>query len=174
MKRHNFKGLRSSHGVSVSHRSHGSTGQCQDPGRVFRGKKMAGHMGCARVTVQNLQVLKTDIERGLVFVKGSVPGAKGGWVFLQDACKRPLPENAPRPAALGTQPKLEPKPEAKLEVSAQKTQKRKKPLRRRRRKKQSKKHPKKGGVVVFLGTKSHEVSHKKLRRSCHRGDRVGR
>ena len=100
MKRHNFGGLRASHGVSVSHRSHGSTGQCQDPGRVFKGKKMAGHMGSARVTTQNLQVVRTDPERGLITVKGAVPGSKGGWVTLKDAVKKPLPENVIYPAAL--------------------------------------------------------------------------
>ena len=77
MKRHNFGGLRASHGVSVSHRSHGSTGQCQDPGKVFKGKKMAGHMGAVRVTTQNLQVVRTDSERGLIMVKGAVPGLQG-------------------------------------------------------------------------------------------------
>ncbi len=100
MKRHNFGGLRASHGVSISHRSHGSTGQCQDPGRVFKGKKMAGHMGAARVTTQNLQVVKTDADRGLIMVKGAVPGAKGGWVTIKDAVKKRAPENAPRPAAM--------------------------------------------------------------------------
>jgi large subunit ribosomal protein L3 len=100
MKRHNFGGLRASHGVSISHRSHGSTGQCQDPGRVFKGKKMAGHMGAARVTTQNLQVVKTDSTRGLIMVKGAVPGSKGGWVTIKDAVKKPLPENAILPAAL--------------------------------------------------------------------------
>lgn len=100
MKRHNFGGLRASHGVSISHRSHGSTGQCQDPGKVFKGKKMAGHMGDVRVTTQNLEVVKTDTTRGLVMVKGAVPGAKGGWVLLRDAVKRPVPEGVPYPAAL--------------------------------------------------------------------------
>jgi large subunit ribosomal protein L3 len=100
MKRHNFGGLRASHGVSISHRSHGSTGQCQDPGRVFKGKKMAGHMGAARVTTQNLQVVRTDAERGLIMVKGAVPGSKGGWVTLKDAAKKPVPENVIYPAAL--------------------------------------------------------------------------
>ena len=100
MKRHNFGGLRASHGVSISHRSHGSTGQCQDPGKVFKGKKMAGHMGAARVTVQNLQVVKTDADRGLIMVKGAVPGSKGGWVTIKDAVKKPFPENAILPAAL--------------------------------------------------------------------------
>jgi large subunit ribosomal protein L3 len=100
MKRHNFGGLRASHGVSISHRSHGSTGQCQDPGKVFKGKKMAGHMGAARVTTQNLEVVKTDSERGLIMVKGAVPGSKGGWVTIKDAVKKPLPENVILPAAL--------------------------------------------------------------------------
>jgi len=100
MKRHNFRGLEMTHGVSISHRSHGSTGQCQDPGRVFKGKKMAGHMGAARVTTQNLQVVRTDADRGLIMVKGAVPGAKGGWVTIKDAVKKPLPENAILPAAL--------------------------------------------------------------------------
>jgi len=100
MKRHNFGGLRASHGVSISHRSHGSTGQCQDPGRVFKGKKMAGHMGAARVTTQNLEVVRTDADRGLVFIKGAVPGSKGGWVTIKDAVKKKLPENVPFPAAL--------------------------------------------------------------------------
>jgi len=100
MKRHNFGGLRASHGVSISHRAHGSTGQCQDPGKVFKGKKMAGHMGSARVTVQNLEVVRTDADRGLIMVKGAVPGAKGGWVTIKDAVKQPVPENAVFPAAL--------------------------------------------------------------------------
>ena len=100
MKRHNFHGLRASHGVSISHRSHGSTGQCQEPGKVFKGKKMAGHMGAARVTTQNLQVVRTDVDRGLIMVKGAVPGAKGGWVSINDAAKKPLPEAAPLPAGL--------------------------------------------------------------------------
>jgi large subunit ribosomal protein L3 len=100
MKRHNFKGLRASHGVSVSHRSHGSTGQCQGPGKVFKGKKMAGHMGAAKVTTQNLQVVKTDLDRGLIMIKGAVPGSKGGWVTVKDAVKKPLPEGVPFPAAI--------------------------------------------------------------------------
>ena len=100
MKRHNFGGLRASHGVSISHRSHGSTGQCQDPGKVFKGKKMAGHLGAVRVTTQNIQVVRTDAERGLIMVKGSVPGSKGGWVTIKDAVKKPLPANVPTPAAL--------------------------------------------------------------------------
>ena len=97
MKRHNFGGLRASHGVSISHRSHGSTGQCQDPGKVFKGKKMAGHMGAVRVTTQNLQVVRTDADRGLIMVKGSVPGSKGGWISVRDAVKKPLPKEAPKP-----------------------------------------------------------------------------
>jgi len=100
MKRHNFGGLRASHGVSISHRSHGSTGQCQDPGRVFKGKKMAGHMGAARVTTQNLQVVRTDVDRGLIMIKGAVPGAKGGWVTIKDAVKKPAPEGVATPAAI--------------------------------------------------------------------------
>ena len=95
MKRHNFGGLRASHGVSVSHRSHGSIGQCQDPG-----KKMAGHMGAVRVTTQNLQVVKTDAERGLIMIKGAVPGTAGGWVTIKDAVKKPTPANVIYPAAL--------------------------------------------------------------------------
>lgn len=102
MKRHNFKGLRASHGVSISHRSHGSTGQCQGPGKVFKGKKMAGHMGAARVTTQNLQVVRTDADRGLIMIKGAVPGSKGGWVTVKDASKKPLPDGALFPAALRT------------------------------------------------------------------------
>ncbi|WP_150522895.1 50S ribosomal protein L3 [Roseibium sediminis] len=99
MKRHNFGGGRASHGNSVSHRSHGSTGQCQDPGRVFKGKKMAGHMGDVRVTTQNLKVVRTDVERGLIMVEGSVPGAKGGWIVVRDAIKKALPEGVPMPGA---------------------------------------------------------------------------
>ena len=100
MKRHNFGGLRATHGVSISHRSHGSTGQCQDPGKVFKGKKMAGHMGAARVTTQNLQVVRTDADRGLIMVKGAVPGSKGGWVTIKDAVKKVASENVIYPAAL--------------------------------------------------------------------------
>jgi large subunit ribosomal protein L3 len=100
MMRHNFGGLRASHGVSVSHRSHGSTGQRQDPGKVFKGKKMAGHMGDVRVTTQNLQVVRTDAARGLIMVKGAVPGSKGGWVTIKDAVKKAAPAQAPKPAAV--------------------------------------------------------------------------
>jgi large subunit ribosomal protein L3 len=100
MKRHNFGGLRATHGVSVSHRSHGSTGQRQDPGKVFKGKKMAGHMGSERVTTQNLQVVRTDPDQGFILVRGAVPGAKGGWLLVRDAVKKAAPEGAPMPAAL--------------------------------------------------------------------------
>ena len=103
MKRHNFRGLRASHGVSISHRAHGSTGNSQDPGKVFKGKKMAGHMGDRRVTVLNLQIVSTDAEEGLILVRGAVPGAEGGWVRLRDAAKRPLPEGVPFPAGLRAQ-----------------------------------------------------------------------
>ena len=99
MKRHGFGGLRASHGVSINHRSHGSTGQCQDPGKVFKGKKMAGHMGDERVTTQNLIVVKTDVERGLLMVRGAVPGSKGGWVLVRDAVKKPAHKDAPVPGA---------------------------------------------------------------------------
>ena len=99
MKRHNFAGLRASHGVSISHRAHGSTGQCQDPGKVFKGKKMAGQMGNERVTTQNLKVVKTDVERGLIMVEGSVPGAKGGWIMVRDAVKKSLPSDVPMPGS---------------------------------------------------------------------------
>ena len=100
MKRHNFGGLRASHGVSVSHRSHGSTGQCQDPGRVFKGKKMAGHMGAARVTVQSLKIVTSDEDKGLILVHGAVPGHKGAYVLVKDSVKRAAPEGLPFPAAL--------------------------------------------------------------------------
>lgn len=99
MKRHGFGGLRASHGVSISHRSHGSTGQCQDPGKVFKGKKMAGHMGATRVTTQNLKVVKTDVDRGIVLVRGAVPGSKGSWVLVKDAVKKNAPEGVPTPGA---------------------------------------------------------------------------
>jgi large subunit ribosomal protein L3 len=103
IKRHNFGGLHATHGVSISHRSHGSTGQNQDPGKVFKGKKMAGHMGAKRVTTQNLEVVRTDVEKGLIMVKGAVPGSKGGWVLLRDAVKGELPEGAPVPGAFRRQ-----------------------------------------------------------------------
>ncbi len=100
MKRHNFGGLRATHGVSISHRSHGSTGQCQDPGKVFKGKKMAGHMGSTRVTTQNLEIVSTDTDRGLILIKGAVPGSKGSWILVRDAIKIAVPDDAPRPAGL--------------------------------------------------------------------------
>lgn len=100
MKRHNFGGLEATHGVSISHRSHGSTGQCQDPGRVFKGKKMAGHLGDVRVTTQNLQVVSIDEDRNLILVKGAVPGAKNGYIRLTDAEKKARPQEAPYPAAV--------------------------------------------------------------------------
>lgn len=100
MKRHNFSGLRASHGVSVSHRAIGSTGQNQDPGKVFKGKKMPGHMGHERVTVQNFVVVSTDVEKGLILVRGAVPGSDGGWVMVRDAVKRPRPDNVPYPGAV--------------------------------------------------------------------------
>ena len=99
MKRHNFAGLRATHGVSVTHRSHGSIGQRQDPGKVFKGKRMAGHMGDVRVTTQNLEVVQTDVDKGLVLVRGAVPGAKGGFVLVRDAVKVPMHKDAPRPGA---------------------------------------------------------------------------
>ena len=102
MKRHNFRGLEATHGVSISHRSHGSTGQRQDPGKVFKGKKMAGHMGDRQRTQQNLQVVRTDAERGLIMLKGSVPGAEGQYVYLRDAVKKPRHKDVPMPAALKT------------------------------------------------------------------------
>ena len=98
MKRHGFSGLRASHGVSVSHRSHGSTGQCQDPGRVFKGKKMAGQLGGRRATVQNLEVVRCDAERGVLLVRGAVPGARGAWVEVRDAVKKPAPDRPAHPA----------------------------------------------------------------------------
>jgi len=97
MKRWNFGGLRASHGVSISHRSHGSTGGRQDPGKVFKNKKMAGHMGSERVTTLNIKVVSTDVERGLILVEGAVPGAKGGWILVRDAVKKPLPKDLPMP-----------------------------------------------------------------------------
>jgi len=121
MKRHNFKGLEATHGVSISHRSHGSTGNSQDPGKVFKGKKMAGHMGAERVTVQNLSVVRTDADQGLILLSGSVPGHKGAWVEISDAVKAALPEDAPFPAGVrgGNQPNAEDMPAE--EVAAEET-----------------------------------------------------
>ena len=98
MKRHNFAGLRASHGVSISHRAHGSTGQCQDPGKVFKGKKMAGQLGNKRVTTQNVSIVSIDSDEGLILIKGSIPGSKGGFVYIKDAIKSKLPEGIPYPA----------------------------------------------------------------------------
>ena len=100
MKRWNFGGLRATHGVSVSHRSHGSTGQRQDPGKVFKGKKMAGHMGNTRVTTQNVEVVSTDTDRGLILIRGAVPGSKGAWILVRDAAKVALPDAAPKPGGI--------------------------------------------------------------------------
>ena len=97
MKRWNFGGLRASHGVSISHRSIGSTGGRQDPGKTFKNKKMPGHMGVDRITTLNLRVVSTDVERGLILVEGAVPGSKGGWIRVRDAVKKPLPKEAPKP-----------------------------------------------------------------------------
>ena len=104
MKRWNFRGLEASHGVSVSHRSHGSTGNRQDPGKTFKNKKMAGHLGQERVTTQNLEVAAVDADRGLVMVRGAVPGAKDGYVLIRDAVKRKAPAGLPFPAALRAAP----------------------------------------------------------------------
>src|SRR5437868_2659536 len=112
MKRHNFGGLRATHGVSVSHRSHGSTGQRQDPGKTFKGKKMAGHLGAARITTQNLRVVAIDAERGLIMLRGSVPGSEGGFVFISDAVKRKMPKDLPFPAAIRSKAEAAPAADA--------------------------------------------------------------
>lgn len=120
IKRHGFSGQRATHGVSLSHRAAGSTGQCQDPGKVFKGKKMAGQMGNTGVTTQNLQVVSTDTGRGLILVKGAVPGAKGGWVLVRDAVKGTRAEALPFPAALAGAPEAaaeEAAPEAQAEAA---------------------------------------------------------
>src|SRR6478609_3927242 len=123
MKRWGFRGLRATHGVSLSHRSHGSTGNRQDPGRVFKNKKMAGHMGDKQRTQQNLEVVRTDAGRGLIFVKGSVPGAKNSWMLVRDAVKLPLPEGAPFPGAIlekkSTAPEHEEAPAGMVEHAAE-------------------------------------------------------
>lgn len=98
MKRHNFGGLEATHGVSISHRSHGSTGQCQDPGKVFKGKKMAGHLGDVNVTKQNIVVMDADVENNILVVSGSVPGSKGSYVYIKDSVKKVRPIDAPYPA----------------------------------------------------------------------------
>jgi large subunit ribosomal protein L3 len=110
IKRHNFGGGRATHGNSVSHRTHGSTGQRQDPGKVFKGKKMAGHMGQTRVTTQNVEVVSTDANRGLLLIRGAVPGSKGAWIMVRDAVKAALPDSAPKPAGI--------RPAAQNEASA--------------------------------------------------------
>ena len=132
MKRHNFGGMRASHGVSISHRAHGSTGNSHDPGKVFKGKKMAGHMGDHRVTTQNLRVHAADPERGLVLVVGAVPGSEDGSVYIRDAVKRPLPEGVPFPgavrkpdaadAASGDEPAAEAAPAPEAEAPAEDAQ----------------------------------------------------
>jgi large subunit ribosomal protein L3 len=116
MKRWGFGGMRASHGVSITHRAHGSTGNRQDPGKVFKNKKMAGHMGDRQRTQQNLEIVQTDAARGLIFVKGSVPGSKGGWLLVKDAVKVALPAEAPFPGALIA--KEEPVVEAPVETAA--------------------------------------------------------
>ncbi|NNG02723.1 MAG: 50S ribosomal protein L3 [Inquilinus sp.] len=118
MKRHNFSGMRASHGVSISHRAHGSTGNSQDPGKVFKGKKMAGQMGAKRVTTQNLMVVSTDPDEGLILVSGAVPGSEGGWVLVNDAVKATRPDEAPYPAGLRTGPAAEQPVEAAPEAEA--------------------------------------------------------
>ncbi|OYW44287.1 MAG: 50S ribosomal protein L3 [Sphingomonadales bacterium 32-68-7] len=123
MKRWGFGGMRATHGVSVSHRALGSTGQRQDPGKVFKNKKMAGHMGDKQRTQQNLEVVRTDAVRGLIFVKGSVPGTEGGWLLVRDAVKRPLPEGAPFPGAIlekkSSAPEHEEAPAGMVEAAAE-------------------------------------------------------
>ena len=125
MKRHNFSGLRATHGVSVSHRSLGSTGQRQSPGKTFKNKKMAGHMGAARVTTQSLEIVVADAERGLLYIKGSVPGSEKGWVLVKDAVKKKPPDGLPYPAALlgegapGAEDGAEAMPEAAPEAAAE-------------------------------------------------------
>jgi large subunit ribosomal protein L3 len=112
MKRWNFSGLRATHGVSISHRSLGSTGQRQDPGKTFKNKKMAGHLGAERVTTLSLEVVATDVERGVLMLKGAVPGSAGGWVLVRDAVKRKAPADLPFPAALRSDAVAEEAPEA--------------------------------------------------------------
>jgi large subunit ribosomal protein L3 len=117
MKRHGFGGLRASHGVSISHRSLGSTGQCQDPGRVFKGKKMSGHMGATRITTQNLEVVSVDEIRGLILVKGAVPGSKSGYVRITDAIKKSVSEGIPFPAGLKSLSTVDPSAEIEFQVA---------------------------------------------------------
>ena len=123
MKRWGFGGMRATHGVSVSHRAHGSTGNRQDPGKVFKNKKMAGHMGDRQRTQQNLEVVRTDAVRGLIFVKGSVPGSKNAWLLVRDAVKLPVPDGAPFPGAIlekkSTAPEHEEAPAGMVEAAAE-------------------------------------------------------
>ena len=123
MKRWGFGGMRASHGVSVSHRAHGSTGQRQDPGKVFKNKKMAGHMGDRQRTQQNLEIVRTDAVRGLIFVRGSVPGTKNSWLLVRDAVKLPMPEGAPFPGAIlgdkASEPVHEEAPAGLIEAAAE-------------------------------------------------------
>jgi large subunit ribosomal protein L3 len=123
MKRWGFGGMRATHGVSISHRALGSTGQRQDPGKVFKNKKMAGHMGDKQRTQQNLEVVRTDATRGLIFVKGSVPGAKNAWLLVRDAVKLPMPAGAPFPGAIlekkGSHPQHEEAPAGMVEAAAE-------------------------------------------------------
>src|SRR5579871_6845805 len=122
MKRWNFGGLRATHGVSVSHRSHGSTGNRQDPGKVFKNKKMAGHMGQDNVTTLNLTVFRVDVERGLILLKGAVPGTEGAWVKIRDAVKQPAPKGVPTPGAIRQTAQAAPEPaEAPAETPAEDT-----------------------------------------------------
>ena len=118
MKRWNFGGLRASHGVSISHRSIGSTGGRQDPGKTFKNKKMPGHMGVDRITTLNLKVVQTDSERGLILVEGAVPGAKGGWITVRDAVKKALPKDAPKPGKFREAAAEKPAATAKAEADA--------------------------------------------------------
>ena len=117
MKRWNFAGLRASHGVSISHRSIGGTGGRQDPGKTFKNKKMPGHLGTDRITTLNLKVVQTDVERGLIMIEGSVPGAKGGWIMVRDAVKRALPKDAPKPGKFRLADTAETKSEAKPDAA---------------------------------------------------------
>ena len=123
MKRWGFGGMRATHGVSISHRAHGSTGQRQDPGKVFKGKKMAGHMGDRQRTQQNLEVVRTDAVRGLIFVKGSVPGTENGWLLVRDAVKIAAPEGLPFPGAIlekkSTRPEHAEAPAGMVEAAAE-------------------------------------------------------
>ena len=122
MKRHNFAGLEASHGVSISHRSHGSTGGRQDPGKVFKNKKMAGHMGDVRVTTQNLKIVATDTARGLIYVEGAVPGHDGGYVTIKDAAKRKAPKGLPYPAAVKAKAGAAPAADAPAEAKGSEAQ----------------------------------------------------